>query len=92
MTTRERILMRLKYESVTEKVLLNGIAGSTRVKRDECFDALRQLQAEELVVIISRKPAIAAGGTAIGFRQTRYALTDAGRAAAPERRNVVLGC
>lgn len=84
MAPRERILMRLKYESVTQKVLLNGLAGSTRVKRDEYLEAIWSLEADGLIQIISRKVGISTDGHAIGFKQTRYALTDAGKAAVAE--------
>jgi len=77
MTHRELIFFRLTERSHTQKELLWGAAH--RLDRDERFDVINALITEGLIEIISRKVGIAAGGTAVGFKQTRYALTNAGK-------------
>lgn len=77
MTHRELILFRLTDRSHTQKELLYG-AGNWGDRGDR-VKVMNELEAEGLIEIISRKVGIAAGGTAVGFKATRYALTQAGR-------------
>jgi hypothetical protein len=75
---RDRILGLLAVRgSATQKEILVGVP--QRVDRDEHFDALNALVDEGVIEIVSRRPAISRDGTAIGWKNTRYALTDRSR-------------
>ena len=82
MTAHDRILSMLRMRgSATQKELLNHLGGNHRGDRDEIFDAINALLAENAIEIVNQQRVISLrGGQAVaGTRGTRYRIVGGAR-------------